>query len=120
MKKYSMIGMGLALFVACTSQKKVGYDFPPAMSANIKMQFTEQCEKGRFLYSKNCARCHNTIVKGKTIIPDFSEEKLVGYAIRNANKKHELNMPDTLVTAEELGLIMTFLTYKKKNDLDNN
>lgn len=120
MKKYSIICVVILMIIACNSQKKVVYDFPPAMSAAIQSQFTEQCEKGRFLYSKNCARCHNTIVKGKTIIPDFSEEKLVGYAIRNSNRKHEANMPDTLVTAEELGLIMTFLTYKKKNELSKN
>ncbi len=117
MKSKILIGFGLVFFVACASQRKVTYDFPPAMAANIKVQFVEQCDKGKILYDMNCARCHNTKVKGKTIIPDFSEEKLVGYAIRNSNKRHETSMPDTIVTAEELGLIMTFLTYKTKNDL---
>lgn len=115
MKKCIIVCLSLVVFVACASQKKVTYDFPPAMAANIQAQFTEQCDKGKFLYDKNCARCHNTIVKGKAIIPDFSQEKLVGYAIRNSNQRHESSMPDTLVSAEELGLIMTFLTYKKRN-----
>lgn len=115
MKNTVLISVCLLFFIACASQKKVTYDFPPAMVGNIRAQFTEQCDKGKFLYDKNCARCHNTKVKGKTIIPDFSEEKLVGYAIRNSNKRHETSMPDTIVTAEELGLIMTFLTYKTKN-----
>lgn len=115
MKNKFLVGFALLFFIACASQKKVIYDFPPAMVGDIRVQFTEQCDKGKVLYDKNCARCHNTKVNGKTIIPDFSEEKLVGYAIRNSNKRHESSMPDTIVTAEELGLIMTFLTYKTKN-----
>jgi cytochrome c5 len=115
MKKYFIVSVGLLFFYACSTHKKVSYDFPPAMAANIKALYVEQCEKGKALYNKNCAHCHNTIVKGKTIIPDFTEEKLQGYSIRVANRKHELNMPDSIVTAEELALISTFLTYKKKN-----
>jgi len=103
------------LLLACKTQKKAAYDFPPSMAANIRADFTKICDQGAFLYDKNCARCHNTKVKGKIIIPDFTEEKLVGYTIRIANKKHEENMPDSIVTAEELGLISTFLTYKTKN-----
>jgi len=51
------------------------------------------------------------------IVPDFKPEQLRGYELRVANKLHETNMPDSLVSEEELGIIMTFLTYKKKNKL---
>lgn len=112
-KKMSTL-FALVLLIACVAPKKTPYDFPAAMADNIKAQYLVQCDKGKFLYDKNCARCHNTTVKGKVIVPDFSEEKLVGYALRNANKKHESAMPDTLVSAEELGLIMTYLSYKRK------
>lgn len=102
--------------IACKTQQKALYDFPPAMSVAIRTEFTKICDKGALLYNKNCARCHNSKVKGKIIIPDFTEEKLVGYTIRIANKKHEENMPDSIVSAEELGLISTFLMYKTKNN----
>jgi len=49
------------------------------------------------------------------VIPDFKPEQLTGYTLRVANAQHEKNMPDTLVTEEELSIIMTFLGYKKKN-----
>lgn len=74
----------------------------------------EICNKGKVLYDINCAKCHNMVVKGKNIIPDFSQEKLTGYELRVANREHEGSMPDTKVTAEELVFISTFLTYKKK------
>jgi hypothetical protein len=41
---------------------------------------------------------------------------LKGYEIRVSNAQREENMPDEKVTAEELGLISTFLLYKKKNE----
>jgi len=101
---------------ACSTQQKIVYDFPAAMTPEIKSGYLKICEQGRVLYEKNCARCHTTILKGKKIIPDFTEEKMSGYAIRVSNKKHEDNLPDSLVTAEELGYIANFFAYKKKNN----
>lgn len=119
MKVHIVILASILFLIACKTQyqAKPKYDFPPAMAANIRENFTKICDQGAILYDKNCAHCHNSKVKGKTVIPDFTEEKLVGYTIRVANKKHEASMPDTLVSAEELGLISTFLMYKVKNKL---
>lgn len=109
----------LAGFVTlqCLAQKspKVTYEFPPQMLPAIQEQYLKLCEKGRVLYDLNCAKCHNTKVKGKTVIPDFSQEKLISYELRVANKEHEATMPETQLTAEELSMVTTFLTYKKKN-----
>jgi hypothetical protein len=102
---------------ACHTQKKAAYDFPPAMAANIQFEFSKLCDRGSILYNEKCAHCHNIKVKGKMLIPDFPEEKLLDYALRVSNMQHETNMPDTLVTAEDLSLITTFLTYKAKNKL---
>lgn len=107
------------LSVACLAyaaqKNKVTYDFPDAMPEAVKADYTKQCDKGKILYEINCAKCHSTTVKRKTIIPDFTPEQLVGYELRVKNAQHESNMPETTVTAEELGLITTFLTYKTKN-----
>jgi mono/diheme cytochrome c family protein len=118
MKRINIAIICVALFCfQCFAQKKqkVKYEFPPQMSEKVKGQFTELCDKGQVLYAINCSSCHNIKVKGKDVIPDFTQEKLIGYELRVSNGQHEENMPDTKVTAEELGLITTFLTYKKKN-----
>lgn len=106
----------IAGITACHTTKKMEYDFPLAMSPKVRQGFTEICDQGNMLYNKNCARCHNTLVKGRKVIPDFAQEKLIGYSIRISNARHESSMPDSLVTEEELGQIMTFLTYKPKNN----
>jgi hypothetical protein len=48
-------------------------------------------------------------------VPDFTEEQLGAYSIRVANAKHEEQVSESNVSAEELALITTYLTYKKKN-----
>ncbi len=123
MKKSTIVLLMITVMVGSQviAQKKkttsVKYEFPKAMAAPIRAEFMKQCEKGRVLYEINCSGCHNKIVKGKEIIPDFSPEQLIGYELRVKNAQHESNLPDENVTAEELGLIMTFLTYKQKNKL---
>ena len=67
------------------------------------------------MYDINCAGCHNSKVKRKVVIPDFTLDQLIGYELRVSNPDHEDGIPETNVSAEELGLIMTFLNYKKKN-----
>lgn len=116
--KYTIPGACALLIVFlmhCTSQKKVVYEFPEAMSEPVKSEYMKLCEKGRVLYEINCAGCHNKRVGGKEVIPDFSQEQLVGYGLRVLNAQHEAGIPEENVTPEELGLISTFLLYKKKN-----
>jgi hypothetical protein len=96
-------------------QKKIRYQFPAAMPENVKAEYLKQCDKGKTLYEINCSTCHNTAVRRKSVIPDFTEAQLVNYELRFSNPNHESNIPETKVTAEELGLIIIFLTYKEKN-----
>lgn len=93
----------------------VTYEFPKEMIESVKAEYIKMCDKGKILYDLNCAKCHNKTVNKQVIIPDFTPEALRGYEIRVLNADHEKDMPDELVTAEELVLISTFLTYKKKN-----
>jgi hypothetical protein len=97
--------------------KSPAYEFPVEMAPNIQIEYAAQCEKGQILYELNCAKCHNQKVRGKSVIPDFTEEQLVGYKLRATNPDHAMHLTDETVSAEELGYIMTFLTYKKKNSM---
>ncbi len=94
---------------------KALYELPAEMAPAVKVEFAKQCDKGLALYNLTCANCHRQEVNGKTQIPDWPAEKLIGYELRVLNPEHENGLPDEHVTAEELGYIMTFLSYKKKN-----
>lgn len=108
--------LSITLFItACGAPQKVMYELPPEMAESVKVEYAKQCEKGKILYDINCAKCHNTKVKGKEVIPDFTSAQLIGYELRVTNTKHIENIEEDHVSAEELGLIMTFLSYKKKN-----
>jgi mono/diheme cytochrome c family protein len=116
--KYStiiLITILSAFMIHCASPQKVMYELPAEMSEAIRSDYVKQCEKGQILYNINCAGCHTTKVKGKEIIPDFTSAQLVGYGLRVTNARHETNITEESVSTEELGLIMTFLSYKKKN-----
>ncbi len=108
-----------ALIFSCAVQKRIEPEFPEAMLPHVKVEYAARYEKGQILYDINCGRCHTTIIARKKIVPDFKQEQLKGYELRIANAQHESNMPDSLVTEEELGIIMTFLMYKKKNTKSN-
>jgi len=101
--------------VAQKKSPKIDYVFPDAMAQPVRDQYLKLAEKGRVLYELSCAKCHNSLVKGKLLIPDFTEDQLGAYSIRVANPKHEEHVSESNVSAEELTLISTFLTYKKKN-----
>lgn len=100
-----------------SKEQKIAYEFPAAMAPAVQADFTKECDKGQALYNLACAHCHNKIVNGKTIVPDWTQAQLVGYELRVLNAKHESGIPEENVSAEELGYIMTFLTYKKKNSV---
>ncbi len=89
--------------------------FPAEMSAPVQQSYTQICDKGKALYQMNCSPCHTTKKRGKELIPDFTPEQLESYQIRVANQIHEPIMNDEQLPAEDLGLIMTFLTYKPKS-----
>jgi hypothetical protein len=116
MRVFAIIPVCLCLSISVYAQKnKLTYEFPAEMAEPVRAAYVKQWEKGKILYEVNCARCHNTKVKRKEQVPDFNQEQLICYELRVKNPQHESDMQETTVSAEELVLIMTFLTYKKKN-----
>ncbi len=110
--KHALLLSGIVL-IACTAQKEPVYELPEAMLPHVKVEYKKICDKGERLYQLNCGGCHNQKMGRKKVIPDFKPEQLTGYTLRISNARHETSMPDSLVTEEELGQIMTFLSYKK-------
>lgn len=108
-------GVSVLIISACASQKKIEYVFPDAMSKSTQEEYERLSEKGRVLYEINCASCHTKKVKGRMVVPDFTEEQMGAYSIRIANEIHEDKVSEARVSAEELNLITYFFTYKKKN-----
>ncbi len=125
-KKYRvtcLLAGSLATFIVLSSfagkekkekHQRVAYDFPAAMSEPVRRQFLQECDRGQALYNLVCADCHDKKVDGRRVIPEWSASQLVGYELRVLNPKHEAGLPEEQVSAEELGYIMTFLSYKHK------
>lgn len=117
MKRHGIILFlsGCIFLMQCKAKQEIPYELPEAMIPTAKIEFAKQCDKGKILYDINCAKCHNSVERRRELIPDFTIEQLIGYEIRVSTPEHESNIPETTVTAEELGYIMTFLSYKKKS-----
>jgi len=101
----------------CKVQKKpdrAEFEFPAAMKDYVKADFQKQCVKGEVLYDLHCSGCHNVKAKRKMVVPDFTTAQVLSYDMRLANKAHQSNLDSEQVTTEELGYIISFLSYKKK------
>lgn len=116
MKLSYLITVSSIFLIACISSKKAPLKFPEAMRPEVQSDYRKTCERGYALYKLSCAKCHTTKKWGREIIPDFSDEQLQGYALRIANKQHENNLPDSLISEVDFGDIMLFLKYKKRSN----
>lgn len=90
------------------------HDFPKEMNEDVKKAYLQFFQKGQVLYEINCAKCHNTIVDGIEVMPEFTKEHLAKYQLRVQNPQHEDALTEMKVNAEEMQQIMIFLTYYKK------
>lgn len=119
-KKIALLAMLCMQAIACHTAKIVqgpAYELPEAMKPEVKVEYAKLCDKGKILYDMNCAKCHNTETKHASLIPDFTQDQIRGYEIRVSNPKHEMSLLEEQITPEELGLISTFLMYKKKTGI---
>ncbi|RYD55503.1 MAG: cytochrome c [Sphingobacteriales bacterium] len=118
--RLAILTISVITSIEATAQKKQKpeYVFPESMPAQIKEQYMSFSDKGYALYQMTCAKCHGgKKVKGKEFIPDFTPEQLEAYQIRITNATHEAELQENNLNAEELALITTFFTYKKKNEI---
>lgn len=117
--RITIILAGAMVLGGCFAQKqpKVVKRLPDEMLPHVKESYSEMWDKGKILYELNCAECHNQKVKGKWIVPEFTEEMLAAYEIRVADPKHEMAISDVRVTTEELTLINVFLVYREHDSV---
>ncbi len=95
------------------AQKQTAFNYPDDIVDSARKQFSEDFKKGLILYKINCARCHNKLVNGKEIIPNFSLPQLMDYEIR-IFPEHNEKLTDNKVADEELAKIILFLRYRQK------
>lgn len=103
--------------LACSSSKQVVYSFPDEMSADIRKSYIENCNKGKVYYELHCEGCHTVKKWGKKLVPDFTPEQLEAYQVRVANAIHEPIMNDEQLPADELAMIVAYLSYKPKSGI---
>ena len=113
--KYTYSILFLLILVACATQKPVLYHYPAGMKHSKRAAFVADCEKGKVLYGIHCARCHNTMVDGKEVLPNFTPIQLEGYDLRMDEPKHKPTLTERNMPQEELDLIIKYLWYKKPN-----
>ena len=123
MKKiFTLLFVAIVCCMYSSAQKKqpkviYTHNFPKEMTVAVKESYIKIFEKGKVLYQVNCAKCHNKIVDGVELMPEFTKEHLAQYELRVQNPEHEEPLSEMRVNAEELQQIMIFLTYYKKVEL---
>lgn len=106
----------LTSFFCCDAQKKMKYTFPDDIADTAKKDFVKQFYQGMTLYKISCGKCHNKLIDGKELIPNFSLPQLMDYEIR-IFPEHNGKLTDNKVTDDELPKIILFLRYKEKNKI---
>jgi hypothetical protein len=120
------------LLIDCTAKKNsvaiapkpappLLYDMPEdslTLSAEKKKEFITSCERGIIIYNTICANCHNKLVDGKQVVPDFSLPQLMDYEIRIQYPSHEDRLKENNLSAQELDDVVNYLRYKKKSGVN--
>lgn len=102
----------LSFTCSATAQKKMEFDYPLDISDTAKKSFEKTFKQGRILYQMSCSKCHDTTVKGKLVIPDFSLPQLMDYEMR-MYPEHGEQLTDKYISDKDMEKIVAFLRYKK-------
>jgi hypothetical protein len=99
-------------------KREINYTFPDdslKMSDSAKTEFVKNFDKGQILYNIVCAKCHNKVVDGKEVVPDFSLPQLMDYEMRVQYPSHEGRLTEANLSVLELDHVVDYLRYKKKS-----
>jgi outer membrane murein-binding lipoprotein Lpp len=99
-------------------KREINYTFPDdslKMSDSAKAEFVKNFDKGQILYGIVCAKCHNKLVDGKEVVPDFSLPQLMDYEMRVQYPSHEGRLTEANLSVLELDHVVDYLRYKKKS-----
>lgn len=109
-----------SLILACSTTKEVEYVMqqPQAMTDADKANFIATFNNGKALYKVYCSECHNTKVKGKVIVPDFTPKQLNAYKLAWVNTEHKSNLSPETLKQDDLESIVFYLMNKKKSTVE--
>ena len=100
------------LLIQCTAKKTTEYNIPPDVGGANRAILIERFEKGKILYTNNCAACHGIYTKGKDSVTNFTNQQIDNYTkIALANPKNHAVLRK--ISPEQFDYITTFLRLRR-------
>ncbi len=113
--RFSAVLFSFVIIIAC-STRKVEYAFPDnAKELPGYPELMEHLNSGKKLYKEYCTKCHGVLTKGKKDIPNFSRVQLDNYNAAFIKKDPKNHAVAQKLTQEQLGDIILFLTFIKRD-----
>ncbi len=109
----------IGIIIASCSTRKVEYAFPEdAKNMQGYEELMSHLNAGKKLYKAHCTGCHGIFTKGKKDIPNFSRVQLDNYNSNFLKKDPKNHAVAQKLSKDQLGDIIVFLTFVKKNKHD--
>lgn len=114
MKKVVFFFM-LVLFVQCSVHKQqTDYIVPDSLTENEKKLYIVRFQEAKAQYDLLCAECHNKRKGFKKQVPEFTEEQMSQYSIREVNEEHGEEFSQKEITPPVLNEIFFYLRHLKR------